>query len=236
MAQRSSTRRAIGPICHSVSIHPPAGGTWPVRASRPDVGLMAGDAAEMRRKPDAAGRVAAQSEGRSARRDQRRLAAARSAGGPRAVVRIIGAPVKSSCRSRTQTADPADWSARSESPQPRAVEPPVWRRAWSRGALRNPSVPAVQPVPATSMESLIENGTPSSGPSERPVRPAAHPPLARPSRAGSASTSTTAFSRGFTSAMRSGAPPPVPPKRSRPRESTGPVRFRSNVKTSFMVP
>jgi hypothetical protein len=38
---RSSTRRAIGPICHSASIQPPAGGKWPVRGRRPEVGLMA---------------------------------------------------------------------------------------------------------------------------------------------------------------------------------------------------
>ena len=30
----------MGPICQSVSIHPPAGGTWPVRGRRPEVGLM----------------------------------------------------------------------------------------------------------------------------------------------------------------------------------------------------
>src|SRR5579871_1869533 len=31
----------MGPICQSVSIQPPAGGKWPVRGSRPEVGLMA---------------------------------------------------------------------------------------------------------------------------------------------------------------------------------------------------
>ena len=41
MATRSSTRRAMGPICHRLSIQPPDGGKWPVRGSRPEVGLMA---------------------------------------------------------------------------------------------------------------------------------------------------------------------------------------------------
>ena len=39
MAHRSSTRRAMGPICQTASTHPPAGGTWPVRGRRPEVGF-----------------------------------------------------------------------------------------------------------------------------------------------------------------------------------------------------
>src|SRR5215472_17427748 len=47
----------------------------------------------MRGKADATGRVAAQAEWRSARGDQRRLAAARSTRSARQIVRIVGAAV-----------------------------------------------------------------------------------------------------------------------------------------------
>ena len=39
-ATRSSTCRAMGPICQIISIQPPAGGTCPVRGSLPEVGLI----------------------------------------------------------------------------------------------------------------------------------------------------------------------------------------------------
>ena len=54
-------------------------------------GLDARNAAEMRRQPHASGAVAAEAEGRSARRDQRGLASARPTGGAREIVGIVGA-------------------------------------------------------------------------------------------------------------------------------------------------
>ncbi len=50
--------------------------------------------AEMRRQPHASGGIAAQTEGRTARGDQRRLAAARTAGRLGEVVGIVGPPAK----------------------------------------------------------------------------------------------------------------------------------------------
>ena len=84
---------------------------------------------------------------------------------------------------------------------------PAWRRratsvasAVEGAAFLRPNVPAVQRVPACSMESLTLNGTPCSGPRRVPAansRSAA----AASSSARSWSTSTAAFSAGFTAAI-----------------------------------
>jgi len=124
--------------------------------------LQTGDPAEMRRQADASGGVAPQSERRSARGDQRRLAAAGSAGGPRKIVRVIGSAVDQVIAFKSER--------RSERLVRASGIAPAARRRATRvaslcrsGALRRPMVPAVQTVPATSMESLIENGISSSG-------------------------------------------------------------------------
>ncbi len=172
---------------------------------------------------NAAGAVAAQSEGRSAGGDQRRLAAARSAGGARRGRTDCWCGRESGCRSRRRRADRADWCGRSGSRRRRAGARPAWRRASEGGALRSPSVPAVQTVPATSIESLMENGTPSSGPQQH-ARVLAGVGLAlRPRGAGSRQH----FDHGIQARVHlarcaRGAPPPVRPKRSRHRESAAP--------------
>ena len=61
-----------------------------MRGSRPEVGLMVAMPQNAAGKPHAARGVAAQSEGRAATGDQRRLAAARPAGSAPQVVRIAG--------------------------------------------------------------------------------------------------------------------------------------------------
>src|SRR5215469_18769745 len=84
MVWRSSTRRAIGPICQSAEIHPPSGGKWPRRGWHPLVGFR------LAMPQKAAGAIAAQAHGRSARRDQRRFTAAAASRRARRVVWIVG--------------------------------------------------------------------------------------------------------------------------------------------------
>ena len=65
---------------------------------------------------------------------------------------------------------------------------------------RQPIVPAVVTTPAVSIESLIVNGTPWSGPTGSPRARASSAARAR-SRA-SAASRTTALIRGFTASIR----------------------------------
>ncbi len=103
-----------------------------------------------------------------------------------------------------QRTDLADWSARSESLQQLEAGRPESRPVRGRRLCETRASRRVQTVPATSMESLIENGTPSSGPSSAPPRAAAlSARLARPRSAVDSSTSTTAFSARIHLAMRS---------------------------------
>jgi hypothetical protein len=89
-SMRSSTRRARGPICHTISSHPPAGGKWPVRGRRPEVGLMPAipeKAAGSRTEPAAS---LPRPKWRAAGRDERGFPAAAAAAGARHVVGIVG--------------------------------------------------------------------------------------------------------------------------------------------------
>ena len=180
------------------------GGTWPVRGRRPEVGLMLGDAAEVRGQADAAGGVAA--------RVRREIRTPRSAPPRRRSIRRRCARGRrdcwcgrgSGCRFRRRTADRADWCGRWEWRRRRADVPPASRLA-SRAAAdcAGRACRRCTPVPATSIESLIENGTPSSGPSGCAAGTLLIRRCRRFARAGLASTSTTAFRRGSPRSMRS---------------------------------
>ena len=86
--------RAMGPMAPRIENGPTQGGRWPRPGMRPGRGLERTDAGEMRRHAHRAAAVAAQSRRGHARRDGRRLAAARSARRALQIPGIVRAPVQ----------------------------------------------------------------------------------------------------------------------------------------------
>ena len=172
---------------------PPARGRNVAGARQASRGrLDARDAAEVRGQADAAGRVATQPEGRSARRDQRGLAPAGPAGGARKVVRIVGAAVNQvvAFEGEQEVGQIRSGDRNRAGGSQTRHEGGVPRRSGGRFASR--AFRRCRPFPATSIESLMENGTPAER-TERMPWARCRSTLSAVCRADFASTSTTAF-------------------------------------------
>ena len=195
---RSSTRRAIGPICHSASIQPPAGGKWPVRGRRPEVGLMAAHP----QKAAGSRTLPAQSLPRPSGEPQ----AASSAASPpleppgvrAGVVRVArGAENQVVALEGEQQIRQIGFGD-GDGARAAATAAPASHLPWRRRRSSAPACPPSPRVPANSIESLMLNGTPCSGP-----RGSLASAAAASASALSASTPTAALIFGLIWAIRS---------------------------------
>ncbi len=164
--------------------------------------LQSADPAKVRGHTNRPSAIAPHAASRKSRRNRGRLAPARSARRPRQVPGIISPPIKKVVGLPRHQHIP-EYSSRRESPRPpRATAQPAEHPPPPHIPARNRD-PASQRCPATSIEDLIESGTPCNGPKASPTH---HQPLP-PARACASTTSgcqsTKAFKEGFKRSSRS---------------------------------